>query len=129
MLWLPTAPTRVGASMCCRCSSRPTGPIAEFGRDGRRLRPNIVIGGVEGLDERSWPGKILQIADVEDRPRFDAGAVSDDDGRPDRLHRDPDVLKDIYRRLGGHLALNAAVRRPGTIRVGDRARIVDTPTG
>ena len=41
------------------------GAIAEFGRDGRRLRPNIVIGGVEGLDERAWPGKILQIADVE----------------------------------------------------------------
>jgi hypothetical protein len=30
--------------------------IAAFGRDARRLRPNLVIGGVEGLAERSWPG-------------------------------------------------------------------------
>jgi uncharacterized protein YcbX len=28
------------------------GAIAAFGYDGRRLRPNIVIGGVEGLAER-----------------------------------------------------------------------------
>ena len=28
------------------------GAIRSFGRDGRRLRPNIVIGGVEGLAER-----------------------------------------------------------------------------
>ena len=30
------------------------GAIAQMGFDGRRLRPNIVIGGVEGLEERSW---------------------------------------------------------------------------
>jgi len=30
--------------------------IAAFGHDHRRLRPNIVIGGVEGLAEREWPG-------------------------------------------------------------------------
>ena len=32
------------------------GAVAAFGRDGRRLRPNLVIGGVEGLAERKWPG-------------------------------------------------------------------------
>ena len=32
------------------------GAIAAFGHDHRRLRPNIVIGGVEGLAERGWPG-------------------------------------------------------------------------
>lgn len=30
------------------------GAIAAFGRDRRRLRPNIIIGGVEGMDERTW---------------------------------------------------------------------------
>jgi len=30
-----------------------------FGYDGRRLRPNIGVGGVEGLAERDWPGKAL----------------------------------------------------------------------
>src|SRR5262245_55985714 len=30
------------------------GAISAFGRGGRRLRPNVVIGGVEGLAEREW---------------------------------------------------------------------------
>ena len=40
------------------------GAIAAFGRDRRRLRPNLVIGGVEGLDERTWPGNRLRIGEV-----------------------------------------------------------------
>lgn len=32
------------------------GAIQHMGIDSRRLRPNIVIGGVEGLRERQWPG-------------------------------------------------------------------------
>jgi hypothetical protein len=38
---------------------------------------------------------------------------------PDTLDRDPEVLRDIGRRFGGRLALNADVMRPGTIAVGD----------
>jgi hypothetical protein len=38
---------------------------------------------------------------------------------PDTLERDPEVLRDIGRRFGGRLALNADVLRPGSIRVGD----------
>lgn len=37
------------------------GAVAAFGRDVRRLRPNIVIGGVAGLDERQWPGATLRV--------------------------------------------------------------------
>src|SRR5579864_4276137 len=40
------------------------GAIAAFGHDRRRLRPNIVIGGVERLAERTWPGKCLRIGKV-----------------------------------------------------------------
>ncbi|MCI0427724.1 MAG: MOSC N-terminal beta barrel domain-containing protein [Nitrospiraceae bacterium] len=40
------------------------GAIAAFGHDGRRLRPNLVIGGVDGLAERSWPGQCLHIGGV-----------------------------------------------------------------
>ena len=40
------------------------GAIAAFGHDHRRLRPNIVIGGVEGLAEREWPGGCLRIGKV-----------------------------------------------------------------
>src|SRR5262245_32945045 len=40
------------------------GAVAAFGRDVRRLRPNIVIGGVDGLDERNWPGAALHIGEA-----------------------------------------------------------------
>jgi hypothetical protein len=43
---------------------------------------------------------------------------------PDTLDRDPGVLKDIGRRFGGRLALNADVVRPGTIGVGDAVTLV-----
>jgi MOSC domain-containing protein YiiM len=43
---------------------------------------------------------------------------------PDTLVRDPEVLRDIGRRFGGRLALNAEVLVPGRIRVGDQVRLV-----
>ena len=43
---------------------------------------------------------------------------------PDTLQVDPEVLRDIVRRFGGRLALNADVVRTGTIRVGDPVRLV-----
>ena len=45
---------------------------------------------------------------------------------PDTLVRDPEVLRDIGRRFGGRLALNASVERGGTIRVGDPVRLIRT---
>lgn len=95
------------------------GAIAAFGYDGRRLRPNIVIGGVNGLDERQWEGKMLRaggviigIKDLRDRcvmTTFD----------PDTLVQDVDVLRKIYREFDGSLALNCYVMKPGRLRVGD----------
>ena len=43
------------------------GAIAHMGFDGRRLRPNIVVGGVAGLAERSWPGRRLRIRAISRR--------------------------------------------------------------
>jgi uncharacterized protein YcbX len=40
------------------------GAIAALGMDHRRLRPNIVIAGVDGLAERQWPGRQLRIGAV-----------------------------------------------------------------
>jgi uncharacterized protein YcbX len=100
------------------------GAIADFGRDVRRLRPNIVIGGVDGLAEREWPGAELHIGEAiigldSLRGRCQMTTVD-----PDTLEIDPGVLKDIVRRFGGKLALNAEVLRPGRIRVGDRVQLV-----
>jgi len=99
------------------------GAVAEFGRDVRRLRPNILIGGVEGMDETAWPGRELHIGEAViglDSLRGRCPMTTVD---PDTLVRDPEVLRDIGRRFGGRLALNAEVLCPGWIRVGDAVRL------
>jgi uncharacterized protein YcbX len=95
------------------------GAVTAFGRDVRRLRPNIVIGGVEGLAERDWPDSILHIGQVVirlDSLRARCAMTTID---PDLLQVNPEVLRDIVRRFDNQLALNAEVIRGGTIRVGD----------
>jgi len=100
------------------------GAIAAFGYDGRRLRPNLVIGGVPGLAERSWPGQCLRIGDV-------IIGIQDLRGRcimttfdPDSLKQDRQVLTGIVQKFGGTLALNCYVIRGGEIRVGDVVELV-----
>lgn len=100
------------------------GAIAAFGRDVRRLRPNILIGGVEGLDERDWPGAEMRIGDAIVRLDSLRGRCPMTTVDPDTLDRDPEVLRDIGRRFGGRLALNADVARGGTVSVGDAVRLV-----
>ena len=100
------------------------GAIAAFGRDRRRLRPNIVVGGVSGLEEREWPGGQLLIGDV-------VISIQDLRGRcimttfdPDSLAHDPNVLRDIVKRFDGKLALNCDVARGGEIRVNQEVEIL-----
>ena len=102
------------------------GAVAAFGRDVRRLRPNIVIGGVEGLAERSWPGAELHIGDAIVRLDSLRGRCHMTTVDPDTLQVDRTVLRDIVQRFGGRLALNADVVRSGTIRIGDPVRLVLT---
>ena len=98
------------------------GAIAAFGRDGRRLRPNLVIGGVEGLTERTWEGRRLRVGQTAVveldslRGRCIMTTFDPDDPRT----QDVEVLRDIRRRFEGTLALNAAVATPGPVREGDR---------
>ena len=99
------------------------GAIAAFGRDGRRLRPNIVIGGVPGLREFDWPGSVLEIGDARIHLHSRRGRCPMTTVDPDTLAVDPEVLKDIGRRFNGRLALNAAVLTPGTIAIGDEVQL------
>lgn len=101
------------------------GAIEDFGRDYRRLRPNLVIGGVDGLAERTWPGKLLRIG------REVVIDVASLRGRcimttfdPDTGEQDVDVLRDIIRRYDGEIALNCAVVTGGTIRQGDPVQLL-----
>lgn len=99
------------------------GAVAEFGRDVRRLRPNLLVGGVDGMAERGWEDKLLHIGDAVirlDSLRARCPMTTVD---PDSITRDPQVLRDIGLRFGGRLALNAEVLRPGWIRVGDAVEL------
>ncbi|HEX2310219.1 MAG TPA: MOSC N-terminal beta barrel domain-containing protein [Vicinamibacterales bacterium] len=95
------------------------GAVAAFGRDIRRLRPNILVGGVEGLSERDWAGAELHIGNAIVRLDSLRGRCHMTTIDPDTLEVNPGVLRDIVRRFGNRLALNASVVRAGTIRVGD----------
>ena len=100
------------------------GAIAAFGRDRRRLRPNIVIAGADGLEERSWEGARLQIGRALVRLESLRGRCVMITVDPDTLQRDPDVLKDVVRRFDGRLALDTSVERTGLVRTGDEAVLV-----
>ena len=100
------------------------GSLAAFGRDPRRLRPNLVISGVEGLAEREWEGRAIRVG------RAVVG-LADLRGRcvmttwdPDTQAQDVGVLRDIARRFDGRLCLNAAVIEPAKIEAGDTVELL-----
>jgi uncharacterized protein YcbX len=103
------------------------GAISAFGHDRRRLRPNIMIGGVEGLAERDWPGQILRIGEVRIGVRDLRGRCVMTTYDPDTLEQDRRVLQGILREFDGKLALNCFVIWPGQIRVGDPVELQDAP--
>jgi len=100
------------------------GAIEAFGRDGRRLRPNLVIGGVDGLAERGWEGRAVRIGPVVIGLHSLRGRCVMTTFDPDTQAQDVEVLRDINRRFDGTLALNAFVIEPGTVRVGDRVSLL-----
>ena len=100
------------------------GAIQAFGRDVRRLRPNLVIGGVPGLEERGWEGHRLRIGEVLIQLVDLRGRCVMTTFDPDTLAQDPSVLRDIVQRFDGSLALNANVIAGGRIKVGDRVELL-----
>ncbi|HEV7517016.1 MAG TPA: MOSC N-terminal beta barrel domain-containing protein [Thermoanaerobaculia bacterium] len=96
------------------------GALAAFGHDLRRLRPNLVIGGVPGLAERDWEGRRLRIGDIVvvglEQLRQRCVMTTFD---PDTQEQDVEVFNGIQRDFGGLLALNAYVVEGGTLAVGD----------
>ena len=95
------------------------GAIAALGVDGRRLRPNIVVGGVDGLGEREWPGRRLRIGEVEIAVAQLRARCVMTTYDPDTQVQDPGVLRRIVREFGGTMALDCAVLAGGPVRLGD----------
>lgn len=101
------------------------GAIAALGVDRRRLRPNILVGGVDGLAERDWPGRKLRIgsalvAVVKLRARCVMTTFD-----PDTLAQDHGVLRRIVTDFEGTMALDAFVVEPGSVHVGDPVHVVE----
>lgn len=100
------------------------GAIARLGIDHRRLRPNVVIEGVDGLAEREWPGRrlrlgpvVIEVASVRSRcvmTTYD----------PDTQEQDLSVLRRIVNEFGGRIALDCAVVEDGRLTVGDPVAVI-----
>lgn len=103
------------------------GAVARFGYDVRRLRPNLVLGGVDPDLESQLPGSALAIGEAligvhSVRDRCIVTTIDPDTGQ-----QDLDVLRNIRRTFKGQIALNCWVIRPGTIRMGQPVDIVSAP--
>src|SRR5205823_3170087 len=91
----------------------------------RRLRPNILIAGVDGLAERGWQGRLLRIAGCRIgvlRLRERCVMTTWD---PDTQKQSPEVFQKIQQRFDGRIALDCWVVRGGRIRVGDAVELAD----
>lgn len=95
------------------------GAILALAEDGRRLRPNVVVGGVEGLQEREWEGRRLRAGGAVIALRDLRQRCVMITFHPDTLEQDPGVLERIVGDFGGSMALNAEVLTQALVRVGD----------
>ena len=100
------------------------GAIDHMSIDSRRLRPNLIIGGVDGLAERQWPGRRLKIGNVILAPAQLRGRCVMTTYDPDTLVQDRRVLQNIVRELDGTMALDTAVESPGLIRESDEVTLL-----
>jgi uncharacterized protein len=101
------------------------GAFEQLGVDHRRLRPNIVIGGVEGLAERGWPGRRLRVGEaIVSVAKLRARCVMTTYD-PDTQVQDLSVLRRIASEFGGRMALDCGVERGGRIAVGDPVELLE----
>ena len=95
------------------------GAVAELGADVRRLRPNLLVGGVPPGAELHWPGRALVIGEAVIGLHSLRGRCVVTTIDPDTGEQDLDVFRRIRRDFGGELCLNAWVIKPGTVRIDD----------
>jgi uncharacterized protein len=100
------------------------GAVKAINIDHRRLRPNILISGVDGLNERNWVGGIIAIGDV----RIHAVKLRErcvmTTYDPDTQVQDRSVLLRIVREFNGVAALDCSVIQSGAIHLGDTMELL-----
>jgi uncharacterized protein YcbX len=100
------------------------GMLTAVGHDSRRFRPNLIISGVAGLDERKWEGGRLRIGSVvigiEDLRTRCIMTTFD----PDSGEQNLDVLRRVQKEFNGKLGLNSYVIEPGHVSVGDAVEVM-----
>jgi MOSC domain-containing protein len=95
------------------------GAVAALGADHRRLRPNFVVGGVDGLAERDWPGRRLRVGGaVVEAVKLRARCVVTTFD-PDTLEPDPTVLRRIVDVFDDLVTLDCTGVEPGPVAAGD----------
>ncbi|MBM3759964.1 MAG: MOSC domain-containing protein [Acidobacteria bacterium] len=100
------------------------GAIEHMKMDGRRLRPNLVIGDVKGLAERTWPERKLQVGTTIVAPMQLRGRCVMTTYEPDTLKQDINVLRKIVNQLDGVMGLDTDVVLPGPLKIGDLATLL-----
>jgi uncharacterized protein YcbX len=95
------------------------GGLAQLGVDRRRFRPNLMLEGVDGPEERDWVGRRLRAGSalLFVREPCERCVVTTID--PDTLEVDADVLRRTRLELGGMMGVYCDVLVPGEISVGD----------
>jgi hypothetical protein len=101
------------------------GAVAALGTDRRRLRPNLLIGGVPGLVEREWEGRFLRIGEAVIGLASLRQRCIMTTWDPDTVEQDLDILRRINQRFGGSMALNAWAAVGGRVTVGDQVELLD----
>ena len=101
------------------------GAFQQLAVDHRRLRPNIVVGGVDGLAERGWPGHRLRLgAVIASVAKLRSRCVMTTYD-PDTQVQDLSVLRRIASEFGGQMALDCAVLGGGRVAVGDPVELLE----
>ena len=94
------------------------GAIEQLGVDHRRLRPNIVLAGVDGLAERQWPGHRLRLGEAIIEVAQVRGRCVATTYDPDTQEQDLSVLRRLVEEFDGRMALDCAVIQGGRLTVG-----------
>ena len=100
------------------------GAIDALKLDRRRFRPNILVAGVDGLAERTWPGRRARIGEAIVAFEKLRGRCVMTTYDPDTLDQDPTVLRRIVRQMEGRLALDSYVVQGGRVAVGDPVELL-----